>query len=74
MPDADSIKQYWRVVHQHTGRALGQFLEDPSSVQIYGATGDLHLPRTRHSAGSGVAVSVMPESLGGFTRLGPLAS
>ena len=69
-PDADAIKRYWRVVHQHTGRTLGQVVENPTSVQIYGATGDLMLERTRHSPESGVAVSVMPESLGGFTRLG----
>ena len=68
MPNADSIKQYWRGLHQHTGRTLGKLVEDPTSVQIYGAMGDLMLERTRHSAGSGVA-SVMPEHLGGFTRL-----
>ena len=69
-PDANAIKDYWRAVHQQTGRALERFVESPKGVQIYGATGDFMLERTRHSAGSGVAVSVMPEHLGGFSRMG----
>lgn len=73
-PDADAIRQYWRLVHQHTGRTLGRFVENPTSAQIYGATGDLMLERTRHSAEAGVALTVMPEHLAGFTRLAPVAS
>jgi len=72
-PDAASIKDYWRVVHQHTGRALGEFLEGPTSVQVYGAPGELVLERTRHSAGSGIAVSLKPRHLGGLTRLAAAA-
>lgn len=68
-PDADSLKDYWRAVHKHTGRALEQYVEAPTSVQVYGAPSEIVLERTRHSAGSGVAVSVKPEHLGGFTRL-----
>jgi hypothetical protein len=67
--DAESIKEYWKVVHQHTGRELAQFVDAPTSTQVYGNPGDLGLARTRHSAESGVAVSVKPEHLGGFTRL-----
>jgi hypothetical protein len=74
MPDSDSIKDYWRIVHQHTGRTLSQLVENPTSVQIYGAPGGLMLERTRHSTESGVAVSVKPEHLGGFVRLGSVAS
>ena len=70
-PDAGSMKEYWRVVHAHTGQAFGQFVERSTSVRVYGATGDVDLERTRHSARSGVDVSVMPEHLGGFTRLAP---
>lgn len=74
MPDADSIKHYWRVVHQQTGRMLGRLVENPTSVQIYGSPGDVMLEPTRHSAGSGVIVSVMAEHVGGFTRLAPQRS
>lgn len=68
-PDADAVKDYWRVVHQHTGREIGQFLEAPTSTEVFGDPGGLVLERTRHSAGAGVLVSVKPEHLGGFTRL-----
>ncbi len=68
-PDAASIKEYWKAVHQHTGRELAQFLDAPTSVQVYGEPGDHGPARTRHSAASGVAVSIKPEHVGGFTRL-----
>jgi hypothetical protein len=74
MPDADSIKDYWRIVHQRTGRTLAELVENPTSVQIYGAPRGLMLERTRHSVESGVAVSVKPEHLGGFVRLGSVDS
>src|SRR5712691_7538585 len=40
-PDAASIKDYWKAVHQHTGRQLAQFLDAPTSTQIYGDANDL---------------------------------
>lgn len=72
-PDAASIKEYWKAVHQHTGRELAHYLDAPTSAQVYGYTSDLILARTRHSAESGVAVSVKPEHVGGFTRLAAAA-
>jgi hypothetical protein len=72
-PDGASIKEYWKMVHQHTGRELAQFLDAPTSTQVYGDAGDLELARTRHSAASGVVMSVKPEHAGGFTRLAPAA-
>jgi hypothetical protein len=68
-PDAASIKQYWQVVHQHTGRALRQFIDATTTFQVYGTPSDVILKRARQNAESGVAVSVKPEHLGGFTRL-----
>jgi hypothetical protein len=72
-PDGASIKEYWKAVHEHTGRELAQFLDAPTSTQVYGDTSDLVLARTRHSAQSGVVMSVKPEHVGGFTRLAPAA-
>ena len=72
-PDPDSIKEYWKTVHQHTGRELSQFLDAPTSTQVYGDASDLVLARTRHSAQSGVVMSIKREHLGGFTRLAPAA-
>lgn len=68
--DAASIRDYWQTLHRHSGRALEEYVE-PAGVQIFGAPGDLALTRTRHFADSGATASVMPESLGGFTRLAP---
>jgi hypothetical protein len=73
-PDGASIKEYWRTVHQHTGRELAQFLDAPTSTEVYGDASALVLARTRHSVESGVAVKVKPEHIGGFTRLAPLVS
>jgi len=68
-PDAGSIKHYWQVVHQHTGRAFGQFVDATTNFQVYGTPSDAILKRARQNAESGVAVNVKPEHLGGFTRL-----
>ncbi len=66
--DVASMKQYWKVLHQHTGREIAE-LVDASSTDVYGDPSGVVLERTRHSAGGGVRVSVKPEHLGGFTRL-----
>ena len=68
-PDAASVQHYWQVLHQHTGRAFGQFVDATTSFQVYGTPSDVILRRARQHAESGVAVSVKPEHLGGFTRL-----
>lgn len=68
-PDAASMKEYWRVLHAETGQAIGAVVERTVAMQVYGPAGDVDVERTRHSARSGVAVSVMPEHLAGFTRL-----
>lgn len=66
--DASSIKQYWKVLHQHTGREIAE-LVDATSTDVYGDPSGLVLERTRHSPEAGVRVSVKPEHLGGFIRL-----
>ena len=68
-PDAESIKRFWRILHQRTGRSLGD-LATTTGVQTYGSLGDIAIERTRHSAGSTATVTVLPEHVGGFTRLG----
>jgi hypothetical protein len=65
--DPDSIRNYWRVLHQHTGRSLQQ-LAEPIGVQIYGPAGDI-TPERRHGAGAVGTLTLMPERVDGFTRL-----
>jgi hypothetical protein len=48
MRDANSIKDFWRILHQHTGRSLGE-LADTTDVQVFGSVGDIAIERTRHS-------------------------
>ena len=68
-PHAASVKRYWQVVHQHTGRTLGQFVNTTTSFQVYGTPSDVVLKRASQNAESAVAVCIKPEHLGGFTRL-----
>src|SRR5262245_10494175 len=66
-PDAASLEHHLQVEHEHAGPAR-QFLGANTSIQIYGKPSDLVLETTRQPAGSGIAVSVKPEHLGGFAR------
>jgi hypothetical protein len=68
-PDAASLEHHQRVVHQHAGRTLAQFIDATTSFQIYGTPSDVVLTRARQHAASGVPVTVKPHYLGGFTRL-----
>ena len=65
--DAESIKRFWRILHQRIGRSLGD-LANTTGVQVYGSLGDIALERTRHLTESGAGVAVLPRHVGGFTR------
>lgn len=67
--DATSIREFWKVIHQHSGRELAQFVDAPTSTQVFGNPGDLGVARTKHAAESGAEVSAKTEHLGGFIRL-----
>ncbi|MBA3472137.1 MAG: hypothetical protein H0T57_02730 [Rubrobacter sp.] len=67
-PDAASMEDHEKV-HEHTERARRQFLDATTSIQVYGKPSDVVLEKARQLAGTGVAVSVKPEHLSGFTRL-----
>ena len=68
-PDADSCEFHLGVVRERAERAYGQTLEGTTSIQVYGTPSDAIMEMLRQQAGSGVALSVMPYHLGGFTRL-----
>jgi hypothetical protein len=69
-PDADSFEFHMGVVRERAERAYAETLEGTTSVQVYGTPSDPVLEMLRQQAGSGVALSVKPHHLGGFTRLG----
>jgi hypothetical protein len=70
-PDADSFEFHMGVVRERAQRAYAETLEATTSVQVYGTPSDSVLEMLRQQAGSGVALSVMPHHLGGFTRARP---
>ena len=69
-PDAVAMEFHEKVAHQHTEQARTQFLEATTSLQVYGKPSHVVLEKTRHLAGTGIPLTVKPEHLGGFTRLG----
>jgi hypothetical protein len=66
--DAASLEHHQRLAHEHSGRSR-EFLGAATSIAVFGQPSDLVLKRMRQHAASGLAVSVKPEHVGGFTRL-----
>jgi hypothetical protein len=56
------------VVRERAERAYAETLEATTGIQVYGTPSDGVLQMLRQQAGSGVALSVKPYHLGGFTR------
>jgi hypothetical protein len=68
-PDTDSFEFHMGVVRERAQRAYAQTLEGTTSIQVYGTPSAAVLEVLRRQTGSGVALSVKPHHLGGFTRL-----
>jgi hypothetical protein len=68
-PDEDSMEFHMKVVRERAELAYAETLDATTSVQVYGTPSGAVLEMLRHQAGSGVALSVKPHHLGGFTRL-----
>jgi hypothetical protein len=67
-PDVSSMETHMQVVREHITSAYEELLEETTSIQIFGELSDAARGMIEHLAGSGVALSVKPEPLGGFTR------
>jgi hypothetical protein len=67
-PDADSFEFHMGAVRERAARAYAETLEATTSIQVYGTPGESVLAMLRQQAGTGVALSVRPNHLGGFTR------
>ena len=67
-PSADSFEFHMGVVRERAERAYAETLEATTNVQVYGTPSDSVLQMLEQQAGSGVALSVHPYHLGGFTR------
>ena len=67
-PDAESMTVHLPTVRERAARAYEETLDATVSVQIFGETVPGMLDSLQQQAGTGVAVSMMAEHLGGFTR------
>ena len=67
-PDASSMELHMQVVREHITQAYEDLLEETTSIQIFGELSDAARGMIEHLAGSGVALTVKPSAVGGFTR------
>ena len=67
-PDAASMELHMEVVREHITQAYEELLEETTSIQVFGELSEAARGMMQHLAGSGVALSVKPKPLGGFTR------
>jgi hypothetical protein len=67
-PDAASMELHMNVVREHITQAYEDLLEETTSIQVFGELSEAARGMMEHLARSGVALSVTPNPLGGFTR------
>ena len=67
-PDAASMEFHMQVVREHIEHAYEELLEETTNIQVFGELSDAARGMMQHLAGSGVPLSVKPNTLGGFTR------
>jgi hypothetical protein len=72
-PDAASMEHHEQVAHEQIERVRKQFLDDTTSVQVYGELSEGIVQKTKQLAANGIPLTMKPEHLGGFTRLGGTA-
>jgi quinol monooxygenase YgiN len=71
-PDADAMERHLIGVDTYAQQAA-EFMQ-VVSIEIYGTPSQAVLDRMMQIAGSGVALSLKPESIGGYIRLKPAES
>jgi hypothetical protein len=67
-PDAQSMEAHMEIVRERAQEAYAQTLDATVRIQVFGEPTQAILDTLRQQAGSGVAISVNGEHLGGFTR------
>ena len=71
-PDAASMELHMGVVRERAVRAYSETLDATTRIHVFGTPNDAVVETLRGQAGAGVPLSVHPEHLGGFTRIGGL--
>ncbi len=67
-PDAASMEAHMEIVRDRAMEAYAETLDATVRVQVFGEPTEAILEILRQQAGSGVAITVNGEHLGGFTR------
>ena len=67
-PDADSMAFHMEVIAERAASAYAETVEATTSIQVFGTPSSAVLEMLRRQAGTGVALTVKPDHLGGFTR------
>jgi len=69
-PDAASMEFHMGVVSERAVQAYSETLDATTHIQVFGNPSEAVVETLRAQAGAGVPLSVHPEHLGGFTRIG----
>ena len=69
-PDAASMEFHIGVVRERAAQAYSETLDATTQIQVFGTPSEAVVETLRTQAGAGVPLSVHPEHLGGFTRIG----
>jgi hypothetical protein len=69
-PDAQSMDFHMGVVRERAAKAYAETLDATTQIRVFGTPSGAVVETLRAQAGAGVPLSVHPEHLGGFTRLG----
>jgi hypothetical protein len=67
-PDAESMAFHMEAIAERAASAYAETVEATTSIQVFGTPSTAVLEMLRRQAGTGVALSVKPDHLGGFSR------
>ena len=59
---------HMEAIAERAASAYAETVEATTSIQVFGTPGNAVLEMLRRQAGTGIALSVKPDHLGGFTR------
>jgi len=69
-PDSASMEFHMGVVRERAANAYAETLDATTQIQVFGTPSDAGVETLRSQTGAGVPLSVHPEHLAGFTRIG----
>jgi hypothetical protein len=70
-PDAQSMLFHMELIRERAASAYAETLEATTAIEVFGSPDAAMLQMLHQQAGAGVALSVKPHHLGGFTRIDP---